>query len=86
MAVPGHTPGSIACYLPQSRVLIAGDTIARRPDGQAMLGVFNADPAQAAWSFGRLAALDTEIVCSGHADPITENAASLLRAAAERLG
>jgi glyoxylase-like metal-dependent hydrolase (beta-lactamase superfamily II) len=85
LAVPGHTPGSIACYLPRSRVLIAGDTIARRPDGQVMLGVFNADPAQAASSFGRLAALDTEIVCAGHADPITENAASLLRAAADLL-
>lgn len=86
IAVPGHTPGSTAFYLPRSRVLIAGDTIARRPDGQAMLGVFNADPAQAAASLARLATLDAEIVCSGHADPITHDAAPLLRAAAERLG
>ena len=85
IAVPGHTPGSIACYLPRSRVLIAGDTIARRPDGQAMLGVFNVDPAEAAASFARLAALDTEIVCAGHGDPITEDAAAFLRAAAEQL-
>jgi hypothetical protein len=56
IAVPGHTPGSIACYLPRSRVLIAGDAITRRPDGQAMLGVFNIDPAQAAASLARLAA------------------------------
>jgi glyoxylase-like metal-dependent hydrolase (beta-lactamase superfamily II) len=86
LAVPGHTPGSIACYLPRSRVLIAGDTIARRPDGQAMLGVFNIDPGQAAASLARLATLDAEIVCSGHADPITQDAAALLRAAAGRLG
>jgi glyoxylase-like metal-dependent hydrolase (beta-lactamase superfamily II) len=86
IAVPGHTPGSIACYLPRSRVLIAGDTIARRPDGRAMLGVFNADPAQAAASFARLAALDTEIVCPGHGDPITGDAAVFLRTAAEQLG
>ena len=85
IAVPGHTPGSIACYLPRSRVLIAGDTIARRPDGQAMLGVFNVDPAEAAASFAQLAALDTEIVCAGHGDPITEDAAAFLRAAAEQL-
>lgn len=85
IAVPGHTPGSIACYLPRSRVLIAGDTIARRPDGQAMLGVFNVDPAEAAASFARLAALDTEIVCAGHGDPITEDAVAFLRAAAEQL-
>ena len=85
IAVPGHTPGSIACYLPRTRVLIAGDAIARRPDGQAMLGVFNVDPAQAADSFARLAALDTEIVCAGHADPITEDATAFLRTAAAQL-
>lgn len=85
IAVPGHTPGSIACYLPRSRVLIAGDTVARRPNGQAMLGVFNVDPGQAAASFARLAALDTEIVCAGHGEPITEDAAAFLRAAAEQM-
>jgi glyoxylase-like metal-dependent hydrolase (beta-lactamase superfamily II) len=85
IAVPGHTPGSIACYLPRSRVLIAGDAITRRPDGQAMPGVFNIDPAQAAASFARLAALDTEIVCAGHGDPITGDAAAFLRAAAEQM-
>jgi glyoxylase-like metal-dependent hydrolase (beta-lactamase superfamily II) len=85
IAVPGHTPGSIACYLPQSRVLVAGDTIARRPGGEAMLGVFNVDPARAAASFARLAALDAEIVCCGHADPITEDGAAFLRTAAGQL-
>jgi glyoxylase-like metal-dependent hydrolase (beta-lactamase superfamily II) len=86
IAVPGHTPGSIACYLPQSRVLIAGDAIARRPDGRAMLGVFNVDPAQAAASLARLATLDTEIVCAGHGDPITTGAAAFLRAAMMQYG
>jgi glyoxylase-like metal-dependent hydrolase (beta-lactamase superfamily II) len=82
IAAPGHTPGSAAVYLPAPRVLIAGDTIARRPDGQPVLGVFNADPAQAAASFRRLAALDTEIACFGHGEPITQDAAARLRAAA----
>jgi glyoxylase-like metal-dependent hydrolase (beta-lactamase superfamily II) len=70
IAVPGHTPGSIACYLPRTRVLIAGDAIARRPDGRAMPGVFNTDRAQAAASFERLASLDADIICCGHAEPI----------------
>jgi glyoxylase-like metal-dependent hydrolase (beta-lactamase superfamily II) len=86
IAVPGHTPGSVACYLPRSRVLIAGDAIARRPDGRAMLGAFNVDPAQAAASFARLAALDTEIVCAGHGDPISKGAAAFLRAAKTQYG
>jgi glyoxylase-like metal-dependent hydrolase (beta-lactamase superfamily II) len=86
VAAPGHTPGSAAFYLPGPRVLLAGDTIARRPDGQPMLGVFNARPAQAAESFRRLAALDTQIACCGHAEPIARDAATQLRAAADQLG
>jgi hypothetical protein len=50
-----------------------------------MLGVFNTDPAQAAASVHRLAALDTEIACFGHAEPITHGAAAQLRAAAQQL-
>jgi glyoxylase-like metal-dependent hydrolase (beta-lactamase superfamily II) len=84
VAVPGHTPGSVAFYLPGPRVLFAGDTVARRPDGQIMLGVFNTDPAQAAASVQRLAALDTEIACFGHAEPVTHGAAAQLRSAAQQ--
>ena len=82
VAAPGHTPGSAAVYLPGPRVLIAGDTIACRPDGQPMPGVFNADPGRAAASYRRLAALDSEIACFGHGEPITHDAAARLRAAA----
>ena len=82
VAAPGHTPGSAAVYLPGPRVLIAGDAIACRPDGQPMLGVFNSDPGQAAASFRRLAALDSQIACFGHGEPITQDAAARLRAAA----
>jgi hypothetical protein len=41
--------------------------------------VFNTDPAQAAASVQRLATLDTEIACFGHAEPITHGAAAQLR-------
>jgi glyoxylase-like metal-dependent hydrolase (beta-lactamase superfamily II) len=48
IAVPDHTPGSAAFYLPARQVLIAaGDALARRPDGQIIRGVFNTDPVQA---------------------------------------
>jgi hypothetical protein len=50
-----------------------------------MLGVFNADPAEAAASLRRMATLDTEVACFGHGEPVTKDAAAELRAAAGRL-
>lgn len=85
VAAPGHTPGSVAFHLPEPRVLFTGHTVARTPDGgQVILGVFNADPAQAAESFGRLAALDIEIACFGHGEPVAQGAGAELRVAAGR--
>ena len=84
VGVPGHTPGSVAFYLPEPRVLFTGDTVARAPDGQIILGVFNADPAQAALSLMRQVELGADIACFGHGDPATGNAAAQLTAAAQR--
>ena len=53
VAVPGHTPGSIALWLPRHRVLFAGDAAARGPDGTVTCGVFNVSRTQAAASFRR---------------------------------
>jgi glyoxylase-like metal-dependent hydrolase (beta-lactamase superfamily II) len=85
VAVPGHTPGSVAFYLPGPRVLLAGDTAARGPGGDVMPGVFHADRGRAAASFRRLAELDTAIACFGHGEPVTAGAAARLRAAARHL-
>jgi glyoxylase-like metal-dependent hydrolase (beta-lactamase superfamily II) len=85
VAAPGHTPGSLTVYLPGPRVLFTGDTMARRPNGRTILGVFNADPALAAESFTRLAQLDTEVVCFGHGEPLTQDATAQLRGAAAKL-
>jgi glyoxylase-like metal-dependent hydrolase (beta-lactamase superfamily II) len=85
VTAPGHTPGSVAFYLPEPRVLFTGDTIARSQDGKVILGVFNVDPIQAVTSFKRQARLDTEIACFGHGEPLTDNAAAQLTAAAEPL-
>jgi glyoxylase-like metal-dependent hydrolase (beta-lactamase superfamily II) len=83
VAAPGHTPGSIGLHLPEAGVLFTGDAIAARPDGTVMSGVFNVDRAQAAQSSARLAALDAEIACFGHGDPVTRGARTALRAIAE---
>ncbi|MFI5740401.1 MBL fold metallo-hydrolase [Streptomyces anulatus] len=77
---PGHTAGSIAIHLPLHGVLFTGDTVASVE--RVMLGVFNVDRAGAAATFRRLAALVPRTVCVGHGDPLTENAAAAMEAAA----
>ncbi|MFJ1789207.1 MBL fold metallo-hydrolase [Streptomyces anulatus] len=77
---PGHTAGSIAIHLPLHGVLFTGDTVACVE--RVMLGVFNVDRAEAAATFRRLAALAPRTVCVGHGDPLTENAAAAMEAAA----
>jgi glyoxylase-like metal-dependent hydrolase (beta-lactamase superfamily II) len=86
VAVPGHTPGSVAFYLPGPRILFTGDAAAASPgDGRVIPGVFNADRTQAAASFRRLARLDAEIACFGHGEPVIQGAAAQLQAAAHQL-
>jgi len=74
VAVPGHTPGSIALYLPRHQVLFTGDAAARSPGGTVACGVFNVNRAQAAASLRRLAGLDATVACFGHGEPLTRAA------------
>ena len=76
---PGHTPGSVGVHLPAARVLFTGDTVAEH-GGAIILGPFNLDRARAAESFRQLAALDAEVACFGHGEPITSGAGERLRA------
>ena len=85
VAVPGHTPGSVALHLPRHQVLFTGDAAARGPDGKVICGVFNVNRAQAAASLRRLAGLDATIACFGHGEPLTQAAATELQAAARRM-
>jgi glyoxylase-like metal-dependent hydrolase (beta-lactamase superfamily II) len=81
---PGHTPGSIALYLPDERVLFTGDNIASL-GARPILGPFNVARDEAIESFRRLAALDIEIACFGHGDPLMSEAGTQLRTAARRI-
>jgi glyoxylase-like metal-dependent hydrolase (beta-lactamase superfamily II) len=78
---PGHTRGSIGLHLPLHGVLFTGDSVAGA--GRVMLGVFNTDHAVARASFQRLASLAPSVACFGHGDPLTDDAAAVLRAAAQ---
>ncbi|MEV1023393.1 MBL fold metallo-hydrolase [Streptomyces sp. NPDC050264] len=83
VGAPGHTDGSIALRLPAHGVLFTGDAVAASPvDGQVMLGVLNLQRDRAIASFRRLAALDSDVACFGHGDPVVGGAATALRTAA----
>ncbi|WP_323449123.1 MBL fold metallo-hydrolase [Streptomyces yaizuensis] len=85
VSVPGHTEGSIGIHLPEHGVLFTGDAVAAMPgDGRVLMGVFNQDRAGTETSFARLAALDTEVACFGHGDPVRRNAGKVLREAYAR--
>jgi glyoxylase-like metal-dependent hydrolase (beta-lactamase superfamily II) len=85
LSVPGHTPGSIALHLPETGLLLTGDTIAEH-QGAVVLGPFNTDREQAWRSLERLAALDVEVACFGHGQPIIGSAYRALRAATDPFG
>jgi glyoxylase-like metal-dependent hydrolase (beta-lactamase superfamily II) len=78
ISVPGHTDGSIALHLPSRRVLFTGDVIAEHR-GRVVPGGFDLDTAQAHRAFGVLAALDVDVACFGHGDPLTRAAGDTLR-------
>jgi len=82
ISVPGLTPGSIALHLPAHGVLIAGDTIAEYGGG-VVLGPFNTDRARAWQSLQQLSALDVEVACFGHGDPVVGGASVALRQATD---
>lgn len=67
LATPGHTPGHMSFYLPQAKLLIAGDSL------NATGGALKFGRAPVHWSYdtgirsvSEEAALDAEIVVCGH--------------------
>jgi glyoxylase-like metal-dependent hydrolase (beta-lactamase superfamily II) len=76
---PGHTPGHLAFWWPERRILFAGDAIATYPVFEAGWPAFNLNPTQQRTSIRRMADLEAEVVAVGHGDPITGGAAERLR-------
>lgn len=81
IATPGHTDGSIALHLPGPRVLFTGDTVGH-VNGQVLPGVFNLDRDELLRFFRRLAAVDADLACVGHGEPVKDAHQTLLAAAA----
>jgi glyoxylase-like metal-dependent hydrolase (beta-lactamase superfamily II) len=76
---PGHTPGHLAFWWPERRILFAGDAIATYPVFEAGWPAFNLNPTQQRISIRRMADLEADVVAVGHGDPITGGAAERLR-------
>lgn len=79
IATPGHTRGHISLLLPRAGgVLFVGDAAANRR--QLRMGPIFESFEEGRRSLAKLAALDFEIACFAHGQPIREHAATEFRA------
>jgi len=77
--VPGHTPGSIALYQPERKIMFFGDTMFNERGLKVSPKIFNVDTAKVKDAARKLAAYDIDIACFGHGTPLTENAGKKIR-------
>lgn len=82
---PGHAPGHIAFWQPARRILFCGDVLFHWPNLRLPPRALTVDMDENKRSIRRLAQLDPALVCFGHGDPLTEDAAASIRAFAARL-
>jgi glyoxylase-like metal-dependent hydrolase (beta-lactamase superfamily II) len=80
MHTPGHSPGHLAFYWPERRVLITGDAVCTWPDFRSGWPSFTLNWKQHRASVRRMADLDVDAVAVGHGDPITKGATQRMRA------
>jgi glyoxylase-like metal-dependent hydrolase (beta-lactamase superfamily II) len=77
---PGHTPGGIAVFDTDSRVLVAGDALTNTINGlQGPMSEFTVDLPAAEKSVRKLAALEPQVILFGHGPPVQRDAAAQLR-------
>ena len=70
---PGHTPGSICLFLPQERLVIAGDVLANRFRLSLPSKAYTVDIVQEIRSIQVVANLDFDVVCFGHGSALIED-------------
>jgi len=78
---PGHSPGHLAFWWAEKKVLFAGDAIVTWPRLELGWRGFLLNPSQHRESIRRLAEFDAELLCSGHGDPILSGASKQIREA-----
>jgi hydroxyacylglutathione hydrolase len=76
LETPGHSPGHVAFWREEDRVLVLGDVVygmrlpSFRPGLQLPPSAFTPDPHQNLRSARRLAALEPAVICFGHGPPL----------------
>ncbi len=83
---PGHAPGHLAFWQPQKRILFCGDVLFNAPKFGLPPAFLTVDMDENKRSIRKLAELGPEVVCFGHGDPLTQNAAQTLTAFARQIG
>jgi glyoxylase-like metal-dependent hydrolase (beta-lactamase superfamily II) len=72
---PGHTPGHLAFWSEEHKVLLSGDAIVTWPEFAGGWDSFTLNKHQQHESLRRMAALEPKKVGVGHGDPLTVDAA-----------
>lgn len=83
---PGHSPGHIAFWQPDKRILFCGDVLFNTPHLRLPFAIVTVDMDENKRSIKRVAELDASIVCFGHGNPLTKNAAQKIRDFARKVG
>ena len=77
---PGHTPGSLSFWWPERRALFAGDVITTWPAVMPGWPGLTLDHARNLRSVHDLTDFgNAEVLCTGHGEPITHDAAAAIR-------
>jgi len=76
---PGHTPGHLAFWLADPRILFCGDAVVTSPKFMAGWPAFTLNKRQHADSLYKLAAYNANILAFGHGEPITTDAVAKLQ-------
>lgn len=86
VATPGHSPGQVAFYQPERKILFTGDTMMHLFGGLRLpFAIATPDMDEAKRSICKVAALDVEIACFGHGAPLINNANATIRAFADKI-
>ena len=81
---PGHTPGSICLFDRSSKILFVGDLM-RFNGTDIEMGPLNSDTREVQKSINKIAAIDFDIMLSGHGIPLRPDASVKVREFAKSL-
>ena len=81
---PGHTPGHLAFYWPEHKVLFTGDAFVTWPLITPGWRCTMLNITQSWETLERMATFDVEVICPGHGNSITENGAEVLKTLAAK--